>query len=84
MVYECLGRPQDGAYYVFVNRRRTHVKIMYWDGDGLALWYKRLERGQFVVPLARGDRVALDRRSLALLLEGVTPLKLACRYSVEK
>jgi transposase len=84
LVYEWLGRPQDGAYYVFVNRRRTHVKIMYWDGDGLAVWHKRLEKGCFAVPAAQGDRVVLDRRRLALLLEGVTPLRLGPRFSLNE
>ena len=80
VVYEHLGRPDDGAYYVFVNRRRSHVKILYWDGDGLALWYKRLEKGRFTVPPSRDGRVELDRRHLALLLEGVVPLRLKPRF----
>ncbi len=83
LVYRHLGQPQDGAYYVFVNRRRTHVKILYWDGDGLALWYKRLEKGQFSMPEARGDRVELARRQLAMLLEGVVPLKTKPRFRLE-
>ena len=80
MVYQYRGGPESGVYYVFVNRRRTHVKGLYWDGDGLALWYKRLEKGCFVLPAAREGRVELDRRQLALLLEGVVPLKLKPRY----
>lgn len=84
LVYEHLGRPDDGAYYVFVNRRRTHVKILYWDGDGLALWYKRLEKGCFTVPACRDGRAELDRRHLALLLEGVVPLRLKPRFSLQK
>ena len=39
LVYQHLGRPDDGAFYVFVNHNRTKVKIMYFDGDGLAVWY---------------------------------------------
>jgi transposase len=84
VVYGHLGRPDDGAYYVFVNRRRTHVKILYWDGDGLALWYKRLEKGRFAVPPIRDGRAELDRRHLALLLEGVVPLRLKPRFCLEK
>ena len=76
-----LGRPEDGAFYVFVNRRRTHVKVLYFDGDGLAIWYKRLEQGQFRVPSGSESKMELDRRSLALLLEGVTPRRLNRRYS---
>jgi transposase len=80
MVYQHLGRPDDGGYYVFVNRRRTHVKILYWDGDGLALWYKRLEKGCFAMPASRDGRVEIDRRHLALVLEGVVPLRLKQRF----
>lgn len=81
LVYAHLGRPEDGSYFVFVNRRKTHVKILYWDRDGLALWYKRLAKGQFVLPPAAGGRAALSRRDLTLLLEGVTPRRQALRHS---
>ena len=72
------GQLTVGAYFVFVNRRRTHVKLLYWDGDGLVQWYKRLERGCFRVPLAGSE--SLTRRDLLLLLEGITPRRLAPRY----
>jgi len=84
LVYAHRGRPEDGAYYVFVNRSRTHVKVLYWDGDGLAIWYKRLEEGRFVMPQAEGDRVQLDRRRLAMLLEGIVPLQTKPRFSLGK
>lgn len=80
LVYGHLGQPQDGSYFVFVNRRRTHVKVLAWDGDGLVIWYKRLERGQFIVPSSSGVRLELDRRRLGLMLEGITPLRLQQRY----
>lgn len=84
LIYAHQGRPEDGAYYVFVNRRRTHVKILYFDGDGLAIWYKRLAKGQFALPHGEGGsgaKVALDRRHLALLLEGVRPRRMNRRFS---
>ncbi len=84
LVYAHLGRPSDGRYYVFVNRRRTHLKILYWDGDGLALWYKRLESGQFIIPANSGNRVALDRRSLSLLLEGIVAAQKTRRFSFKE
>ena len=84
LIYAHLGRPEDGTYYVFVNCRRTHVKILYWDGDGLALWYKRLEKGQFVVPRCQGARVELDRRALSLLLEGVIAFRQHPRFGLGK
>ena len=84
LVYAHLGRPEDGTYYVFVNRRRTHVKILYWDGDGLALWYKRLEKGRFEIPRRQGSKVELDRRGLSLLLEGVIAVREQPRFGGEK
>lgn len=67
------------GYFIFLNRVRDRVKIMYWDGDGFALWYKRLERGSFL-PHKKGAAV-IDRRELLLILEGVTPKKMQRRFS---
>jgi transposase len=56
-----------GDYFLFMNRRATMIKLLYWDGDGFAIWFKRLERGRFRL----GDQEELDRAEWALLLEGV-------------
>jgi transposase len=72
--------PLSGALYVFCNRRRTMVKILYWAGDGLCVWHKRLEAGTFRMLDAAGADGRIDRRSLMLLLEGVTPRRLHRRY----
>lgn len=84
LVHRHLGRPEDGSHYVFVNRARTHAKVLYWDGDGLAIWYKRLEKGRFAVPRLAGDRAELSRRDLAMLLEGIVPLAKLPRFVLEK
>jgi transposase len=71
----------SGGLFIFVNRRRDRVKILYWDRDGLALWYKRLERGTFQLPGSEDVEVMeLSSAALTMLLEGITPLKLNRRY----
>lgn len=63
----------DGGLFVFVNRRRDRVKLLYWDGDGLCQWYKRLERGTVELPVAPSEatHVTLSATELALLLGGI-------------
>ena len=62
-----------GQLFVFLNRRRDRMKVMYFDGDGLAIWYKRLERGRFQLPgVADGaDHIIIDARQLRLILDGI-------------
>lgn len=85
MVESCLGEdPLSGGLFVFCNRRRDRLKILYWDGDGYALWYKRLERGTFTLPVDKALCTCLSSAQLAMLLEGITPLRLQNRYGRKK
>jgi transposase len=77
---ELQGDPLSGALFIFCNRRRTLLKALYWDRDGLAIWAKRLERGTFRLPTGAAPSAEIDRRTLTLLLEGVTPRRLHRRY----
>jgi len=63
----------SGAWFVFRNRRGDRLKILYFDRDGLAIWYKRLERGRFQWPRIEGDRsaVTVEAGELRLILEGI-------------
>lgn len=67
------GDPLSGQLFLFVGRRRDRLKILYWDRDGYALWYKRLEKGTYQLPLAADDvmHVELSASELAMLLEGI-------------
>lgn len=64
--------PLSGHLFVFGNRRRNIVKILYWDRNGFCLWQKRLEQGRFHWPAAvDGAVLTLEWRELAWLLEGL-------------
>lgn len=63
----------DGHLFLFVHRRRDGVKALWWDRDGLVIWYKRLERGHFELPRGEPEQghTTLDATALAMLLGGV-------------
>ena len=63
--------PFSGHVFVFRGRRGDLIKLLWWDGDGLCLFAKRLERGRFVWPQATDGSVALTRAQLSMLLEGI-------------
>jgi transposase len=56
------------------------MKVLYWDADGLAIWYKRLEKGSF--PKRSTNKILLDRRDFFMLLEGVIPKRVQKRYKI--
>ena len=63
--------PLSGDLFVFLNKRRDRVKLLIWEGDGMPIVYKRLERGTFRPPAAGGDCVTLSPAQLSLLLGGI-------------
>jgi transposase len=66
--------PTDGSLFLFLNRRRDRIKLLWWDRDGLALFYKRLESGTFEMLESEGDspNVQIDATQLAMLLGGIS------------
>src|ERR1700716_4132609 len=63
--------PFSGHVFVFRGRRGDLIKMLWWDGDGLCLFAKRLERGRFIWPQAASGTVALTPAQLSMLLEGI-------------
>ncbi len=64
--------PFSGHLFVFCNKRKNRVKILYWDRSGYCLWYKRLEQGYFRIPSdERLSRIEVDASELMLLLDGI-------------
>jgi transposase len=63
--------PLGGNVFVFRNRSSERVKILWWDGDGLTIYYKRLERGTFRFPQSDERSVAVDAAQLLRLLDGL-------------
>jgi transposase len=63
--------PLSGQIFVFRGRRGDLIKLLWWDGDGLCLLAKRLERGRFVWPQAQSGSVALTAAQLSMLCEGI-------------
>ena len=65
--------PLSGQLFIFRGRSGDRLKILWWDRDGYALWYKRLEEGVFKLPRLEADQTSLELRpsELAMLLEGI-------------
>jgi transposase len=65
--------PRCGYWFVFINSNRTHVKVLHWEGDGIAVYYKRLEKGTFRRPSAQINALnsELSSEDLYLILHGI-------------
>ncbi len=63
--------PYSGHVFAFRGRRGDLLKVLWWSGDGMCLFTKRLERGKFVWPQASSGTIHLSAAQLAMLLEGI-------------
>lgn len=66
-------QPTSGEVFVFLNRSRTHIKLLHWEYGGFVLYYKRLERGTFAVSDAKQGMLSWS--DLVLMIEGVQVVK---------
>ena len=60
--------------YVFVNRRHTQIKLLQWEGDGFSVYYKRLEKGSYTLPVASAGQscISLSLHQLQMMFEGIS------------
>ncbi|MCA2784697.1 MAG: IS66 family insertion sequence element accessory protein TnpB [Cytophagales bacterium] len=63
----------QGGVYIFVNKKRNQIKLLTWEGDGLAIYYKRLEKGVYELPSisANSGSATIDAVHLQLILQGI-------------
>ena len=66
--------PLSGDVFIFFNKRRSHVKLLLWERDGFSIYYKRLERGTYELPVIDGQSESVELRSdeLMLILQGIS------------
>ena len=74
------GELLSGAFFIFLSRRKDHMKVLYWDGDGFVIFYKRLEKGSFAAK--KDGSPSMLRRDFLMLLEGIIPKRLQTRFSL--
>ncbi len=78
----------QGGVYIFINKRRNQIKLLMWEGDGLAIYYKRLEKGVYELPSVTPENncATIDAIQLQLILQGIVlnSIKKKIRYSLPK
>jgi len=74
----------NGSVYIFINKKRNQVKLLHWEGDGFALYYKRLEQGTYELPVLANNNGSITAQQLQLILQGIQlrSIKMKKRYAV--
>lgn len=81
-----LQNPLSGDIFIFINHRRTHIKLLQWQGDGFAVFYKRLEKGTYEIP-ASNEKIShleITSQQLLLMLEGIALLSVKKRVRYQQ
>lgn len=63
----------NGAVFIFINKKHNQVKLLLWEGDGFAIYYKRLEKGTYEIPVAAKNNTefSITHEALQHILQGV-------------
>lgn len=71
---EFMMSPLSGDVFIFLNHRKDRIKILHWQGDGFAIYNKRLERGTFEIPLNNDSHksIEIDASTMQLIMEGIS------------
>lgn len=81
---ELMQDPLSGRLFVFINRRATQMKVLYWDRTGFCVWAKRLEQGRFLSDWQKVRTREMDWTGLKLLLEGIEAKFVKKRYKYHR
>ena len=78
--------PLNGDLFIFMNRRRSQLKMLHWQGDGFAIFYKRLERGRYEIPEINSSsaHIELSCERLLFILQGVVLKSVRKRLRYER
>jgi transposase len=71
VINEMKGQLLSGDVFIFLNRRRNMIKLLVWDRSGFVIYYKRLEKGTFEIPLSEGASAEIEWSQLIMILEGI-------------
>ena len=63
--------PLDGSLFLFCNKHRRILKVIYWDRNGFCLWFKRLEKDKFPWPAKLGEATEISQQQFGFLLQGI-------------
>jgi len=77
IVAASLNQPGDGSVYVFCNKTRDKIKLLYWDRNGFCLWYKRLEKQRFKIPEILGESLQLKPEEFRWIMDGLDISKMS-------